>query len=66
KSVGAIVIPALGFSLIHIQYSEVSTLTFIFIDGLYFGLARYYSKSVILAILLHAIGNTGALLERVL
>jgi len=64
KIVGAIIIPALFFSMIHIQYSDILTLSIIFIDGLFYGLARHYSKSVIFAIFLHSLANFGAILER--
>lgn len=66
KIVGAIVLPALLFSLIHIQYAGVLTFAIIFIDGVFYGLARHFSKSVILAIILHAISNLGAVLERII
>lgn len=66
KIVGAIFIPALLFAIIHFQYSELLTIGFIFIDGIFYGLARHYSKSVLLAILLHAFSNLGAILERLL
>ncbi len=66
KTIGAIIIPAILFSAIHIQYSELLTLGIIFIDGLFYGLARHFSKSVVLAIILHALSNLGAVLERIL
>lgn len=66
KTIGAIIIPAILFSVIHIQYSELLTLGVIFIDGLFYGLARHFSKSVVLAITLHSLSNLGAVLERVL
>lgn len=66
KTIGAIIIPAILFSVIHIQYSELLTLLIIFVDGLFYGLARHFSKSVVLAIILHALSNLGALLERIL
>ncbi|GJM34645.1 MAG: hypothetical protein DHS20C18_36460 [Saprospiraceae bacterium] len=64
KYIGAIVIPAIIFALIHIQYSEALTFVIIFVDGLFLGLARHYSKSVLLAFLLHALANLGAVIER--
>ncbi|WP_456437131.1 CPBP family intramembrane glutamic endopeptidase [Psychroserpens sp.] len=63
---GAILIPAILFSAIHFQYSELLTFGIIFIDGLFYGLARHYSKSVILTIILHSLSNFGAVLERIL
>lgn len=64
KYVGAIVIPAIIFSLAHIQYTENLTFVIIFIDGLFLGLARHFSKSVILSILLHSLANIGAIIEK--
>ena len=66
KIVGAVIIPAILFSAIHIQYSELLTLGIIFIDGIFYGLARHFSKSVVLAIILHSLSNLGAVLERIL
>ncbi len=66
KYVGAIVIPAIIFSLIHIQYSDYVTFIIIFIDGLFLGLARHYSKSVILTIILHSLANFGAIIEKLI
>ena len=62
--VGAIVIPAIIFSLAHIQYTENLTFVIIFIDGLFLGLARHFSKSVILTILLHSLANIGAIVQK--
>lgn len=64
KYVGAIIIPAIIFSLAHIQYAENLTFVIIFIDGLFLGLARYSSKSVILTIILHSLANIGAVVEK--
>lgn len=66
KHIGAILIPAILFAIIHIQYSEILSIGIIFIDGLFYGLARHFSKSVVLAIILHALSNLGAVLERIL
>jgi len=66
KYIGAIVIPAILFSAIHIQYAKLLTFGIIFIDGLFYGLARHFSKSVILTIILHSLGNLFAVLERIL
>lgn len=66
KAVGAIVIPAILFSVIHIQYSSLVVFGIILIDGLFYGLARHYSNSVVTAIILHSLSNLGAVLERVL
>lgn len=64
KYVGAIVIPAIVFSIAHIQYTENLTFVIIFIDGLFLGLARHFSKSVILTIILHSLANIGAIIEK--
>ncbi len=66
KVIGAIVIPALIFSLIHIQYSSILILGLIFVDGLFYGMARHYTKSVLVPIILHLYSNLGAVLERLL
>lgn len=66
NNVGAIIIPAILFAAIHIQYFELVTFGIIFIDGLFYGLARHFSKSVVLAIILHSLSNLGAVLERIL
>lgn len=66
KIIGAIVIPALIFSLIHIQYSSIIVLSLIFVDGVFYGIARYYTGSVLVPIILHMYSNLGAMLERLL
>jgi len=66
KHIGAIVIPAILFSAFHLQYAELLTFGIIFIDGLFYGLARHFSKSVILTIILHSLSNLVAVLEKIL
>lgn len=61
--IGAILIPAVIFALIHVQY-VVPVIVFIFIDGLFYGYVRYKTASVILPILLHSLGNVYAVFER--
>jgi CAAX protease family protein len=47
---------ALAFGVLHIRYGWLAVV-FIVLDGLFFGVARYHSGSVILPIFMHAIGN---------
>ena len=54
--VGAIVITAALWSAMHLQYSP-ALLTLIFLDGIVLGLARYYSRSLLLPIVMHIGGN---------
>jgi len=63
---GAIILPAVLFSLAHVQYSYTLTFIVIFIDGLFFGLVRHFSKSVVLCIVLHAVGNLVAVFEKLI
>jgi uncharacterized protein len=60
---GAIVIPAALFALLHLQYSTLE-MGLIAVDGLFFGLARYQSRSLLVPILLHASGNAFAAFQR--
>lgn len=60
---GAILIPALLFSVAHVQY-DASVLVVIFIDGMFFGVVRHMSGSVLVTILLHSLGNLYAVIER--
>jgi membrane protease YdiL (CAAX protease family) len=62
---GAIVIPAAFFAILHVQYSALEMI-FIAADGLFFGLARYRSRSLLVPIVLHALGNAFALGQRLL
>jgi membrane protease YdiL (CAAX protease family) len=62
---GAVVIPAILFALAHVQYSPVE-MTFIAVDGLFFGLSRAHSRSLLVPILLHASGNAIAAAQRLL
>lgn len=61
--IGAILIPAVIFAFIHVQY-EIPLITFILLDGVFYGLVRYKTGSVILPILLHCFGNLYAVIER--
>jgi membrane protease YdiL (CAAX protease family) len=60
---GAILIPAAIFAFIHVQY-DILVIVFIFFDGIFYGLARHKTGSVILPILLHCLGNIYAVIER--
>ncbi|MCB0496061.1 MAG: CPBP family intramembrane metalloprotease [Cyclobacteriaceae bacterium] len=64
RTVGAILIPAIVFTAIHVQYSEILILMAIFIDGIFYGLARHYSKSVVLTFFLHASANLMAIFHQ--
>jgi membrane protease YdiL (CAAX protease family) len=64
-SVGAVLVPAALFALLHVQYSPLE-MGFIAVDGLFFGLARYQSGSLPLPMLLHASGNAFAAAQRLL
>jgi hypothetical protein len=63
--IAAIVVTALGWAVLHIQYSLVG-ITVIFAGGLLFGAIRRYSGSLYLTMLMHTMWNglalTGALL----
>jgi len=63
--VGAIVIPAAFFALVHVQYSGIEK-GFVAADGLFFGVARARSRSLFVPILLHAFGNAVAAAQRLL
>lgn len=54
--VGAIVITAALWSVIHFQYST-PLLMLIFLDGIVLGLARHFSGSLLLPIAMHVGGN---------
>jgi len=53
---GAILIPSAFWSLIHIQY-EVIWILFIFVMGVLFTLARYFTGSIYTVIGMHAVNN---------
>jgi uncharacterized protein len=59
---GAIVVGSLLWSLLHLGYGWFEV-TLIFITGLLLGVARLWTGSVVMAILLHAWGNMIATLE---
>jgi membrane protease YdiL (CAAX protease family) len=57
----AVVVPAIIFGMIHTQYDWP---IWIIADGLIFGLCRVTTGSVYLPMLLHALGNSYAVWER--
>ena len=57
----AVLVPAVIFGLIHTQYDWP---VWIVADGLFFGLCRVSTRSVYVPMLLHAMGNSYALWER--
>lgn len=60
-AIAAIIVTALGWAALHIQYGPISIAS-IFAIGLFLGCARYYSRSLILTMILHGIWNGVALL----
>jgi hypothetical protein len=60
-AIAAIIVTALGWAVLHIQYGLISIAS-IFAIGLFLGTARYYSRSLILTMILHGIWNGVALL----
>jgi membrane protease YdiL (CAAX protease family) len=61
----ALVLAGALFALLHLQYGPLG-MGVIFVDGLFFGLARYRARSLWLPILLHSLGNLYAAIERLL
>lgn len=59
---GAILITALTWAIIHLQYDVHGILT-IFIAGIFLGFARWKTNSMLLTIVLHAIMNLIATIE---
>lgn len=53
---GAILVTAALWSIIHQQYAPV-ILGLIFIDGIMLGLARHFTKSLYVPIVMHVLGN---------
>jgi membrane protease YdiL (CAAX protease family) len=60
---GAVVIAAVLFAALHVQYFGLALLQ-VFADGVLLGLARKTSRSVPLCILMHALGNAYAAYQR--
>jgi membrane protease YdiL (CAAX protease family) len=61
---GAIVITAVLFALLHMQY-HFPVMTLVLLDGLFFGFVRYATGSTPLTMLLHGLGNLYAAYQRV-
>jgi membrane protease YdiL (CAAX protease family) len=59
----AVIVPAVMFALIHVQY-DWGGMAFVALDGLIFGIARVRTGSVYVPMLLHVIGNSWAVWER--
>lgn len=62
-ALGAVLLPAFFFAVIHFQYRPEKILL-IFIDGVFYGIVRFATGSVLLVILFHAVGNLYAVLQR--
>ena len=60
---GAIVVLALFFAVIHLQYGWREWI-FIFLDALLFGLVRWRTGSVLVPMVMHMIGNSIAWAQR--
>ena len=60
---GAVMIAAAVFAAAHVQYFGVE-LVQVFADGVVLGVARKTSRSVLLCILMHALGNAYAAYQR--
>ncbi|PYT65909.1 MAG: hypothetical protein DMG39_27935 [Acidobacteria bacterium] len=61
--VGAIAITSAAFAALHYQYG-VRGLPFTSMDGVFFGMVRCSTRSTILTIFLHALGNSYAAYQR--
>jgi uncharacterized protein len=60
---GAIAVTAAIFAILHLQYGP-GPVTMILIDGLFYGLARAKTGSVLVPLVCHMIGNSYAAWER--
>jgi membrane protease YdiL (CAAX protease family) len=60
---GAVILAALVFAALHVQYFGLGLLQ-VFTDGVLFGLARKTSRSVPLCIAMHSLGNAYAAYQR--
>jgi membrane protease YdiL (CAAX protease family) len=61
--VGAVVLTAVLFAALHFQYNAAG-MTFVLIDGLFYGLVRARTESTPLTMLMHSGGNLFAFLQR--
>jgi membrane protease YdiL (CAAX protease family) len=55
-SYGAILVTAALWSVVHMQYAPI-VLGLIFIDGVMLGLARHFTRSLYVPIVMHVLGN---------
>ena len=53
---GAVFVTAALWSMVHIQY-DLAILALIFVDGIVLGLARHFTRSVYVPIVMHIAGN---------
>jgi membrane protease YdiL (CAAX protease family) len=58
----AIIVSSLAFALLHVQYDWYGIVA-VAATGLFLGVVRYWSRSLLLTMLLHAVGNLVATLE---
>jgi len=63
KDVGAILLTAASFTALHSQYGY-QALLWVMVDGLFYGMVRYSTGSVLLTIIFHAVGNAYAAYQR--
>jgi membrane protease YdiL (CAAX protease family) len=63
-SIGAVLIPAAAFTVIHFQYYGPEML-FIALDALFYGFARHATGSTLLTVIFHSLGNLYAAYQRV-
>ncbi len=60
---GAVIVPALVFAAVHIQYGLVECAWILF-DAVLFGVARAHSGSLLVPMMMHAMGNAYAFYQR--
>jgi hypothetical protein len=63
KVPGAICLPSLAWTALHLQYYEWFSFGEVFSLGLLFGYLRYRSQSIWLTIVLHGLNNLGAVVQ---
>ncbi|WP_392533431.1 CPBP family intramembrane glutamic endopeptidase [Nostoc sp. C117] len=61
-SIGAVALTSVFFALVHIQYKPLE-MAFVLVDGLFFGLTRYATGSLLVTWLCHSLGNLYAVLQ---
>ena len=65
SAVAAVLIPAVLFSVLHLQYS-VPDMVLIFVDGVFLGIVRWATGSTYLTIAMHVAGNLFAISQRLM